>query len=104
MMIKILLAVSGTFMGALLYMVYNLENQKEKLLYELHSCKSQLALQNTIIKQANEEMLVYSSMFYDIQNKYEQELKKQKASIANVKTCQDGMVYLKDMLSNLKGL
>ena len=62
----------------------------------------QIDKQNSSIKLANEKLRGYELKMSIIETKYQNARKDLKAKINKVKTCEDAMTYLDDMLKGIK--
>lgn len=106
--IAIITALVSAIIGLLIYSnslsnkLENIEKEKITLQNELSSCQSALSLQNTITTAKNNELSTYSETIKSIQEKYNKQSSDLDEALADVKTCEQGMNYLKAMLKKLK--
>ena len=70
----------------------------------LTNCEATARVQNAAVKAANESLANYESKISDIQQQFNAKSKDLNAALKSVKTCEQGMNYLKTMLNELKGL
>lgn len=68
--------------------------------YEL--AKEHIKQQNDSINAAHEQLISYEANITAIQESADKQLKSLQNRIKNVKTCEDGMNYLKDTLNRFK--
>lgn len=70
----------------------------------LTNCEATARVQNAAVKAANESLVNYESKISEIQQQFNAKSKELDKSLKSVKTCEQGMNYLKAMLNELKGL
>ena len=103
-------ALIATILGLFIYVVSlksdisDLNEVRISLQKELASCQSAIDLQNEITLSKNAELNSYSDKINEIQARFNAKSKELDKALGNVKTCEDGMNYLKTMLNTLKGL
>lgn len=101
-------ALLSAIIGLLIYSnslsnkLETLEKDKIALQNELSSCQSALSLQNTITTAKNSELSTYTETIKTIQEKYNKQSADLDEALSDVKTCEQGMNYLKAMLKKLK--
>lgn len=99
-----LLIAAGVYVVGLQHNIKSLEGMNSTLKTQLETCKAQQNLQNIALINANDSLKVYSQDLQKIRNDYEGKAKELKMSLNSVKTCQEGIKYLENMLNELKGL
>ena len=99
-----LLIAAGVYVVGLQHSIKSLESMNSTLKTQLETCKAQQNLQNVALINANDSLKAYSQDLQKIRNDYESKAKELKTSLNSVKTCQEGMKYLENMLNELKGL
>ena len=99
-----LLIAAGIYVIGLQHSLTSLEAMNSTLQTQLETCKAQQSLQNIAITNANEMLKSYDSDLQKVRVEYENKAKELKKSLNSVKTCNEGMKYLENMLNELKGL
>lgn len=69
---------------------------------ELNKCQSALSVQNSLVVVKNAELTQYSDLVSQLQANYNTKQNELNNSLKSVKTCEQGMAYLKTMLQGLK--
>ena len=70
----------------------------------LTNCEATARVQNAAVKAANESLVNYEGKISEIQKQFNTKSKELNNSLKSVKTCEQGMNYLKTMLNELKRL
>ncbi len=70
----------------------------------LTNCEASLRVQNSAVKAANESLVNYEGKISEIQQNFNAKSKELDKALKSIKTCEQGMNYLKTMLNELKGL
>lgn len=76
------------------------ENKTIEVQYEL--IKTHLLNQNEAISRANEKIKGYQKDIDTLRKEYDLKLSAYQKQIKSIKTCEDGLNYLKNMLEGLK--
>ena len=99
-----LLIAAGVYVVGLQRSIESLKSMNSTLKTQFEICKAQQNLQNIALINANDSLKAYSQDLQKVRAEFESKAKELKTSLNSVKTCQEGMKYLENMLNELKGL
>lgn len=108
---KYVIAILSAFLFASIAAVFSLMESKRVLNAELGEAKANYELvkthiesQNKEIERANETLKLYQGKIGELQKEYDTKIAIFQKQMKNIKTCEDGFNYLKNMLDDLKGI
>lgn len=108
---KYIIAILSAFLFVSLAAVFSLTQSKKILTAELDAAnanyeliKTHIEHQNAEIDKANETLKLYKGKIGELQKEYDTKIAIFQKQIKNIKTCEDGFNYLKNMLDDLKGI
>lgn len=104
---KYLISILAAFLVVLAAATYSLYETKRVLNAQLNEAnakyeliKSHIDSQNEAVQKANEQLQGYETKIMELELDYQIKIKNFQKEIANVKTCEDGMKYLKKLLES----
>ena len=99
-----LLIAAGVYIVGIQRSIESLNGINSTLKTQLETCKAQQNLQNIALINTNYSLKAYSQDLQKVRAEFESKAKELKTNLNSVKTCQEGMKYLENMLNELKGL
>lgn len=106
---KYIIAILSAFLVVSLTTTYSVLEKKRFLNAELNEAranyeliKTHLDFQNTEIQRAGETLKHYKDKIGELQKEYDLKLMGFQKQIKNIQTCEQGLIYLKKMLDELK--
>lgn len=106
---KYIISILAAFLVVISAVTYSLYETKRVLNAQLNEAnikyeliKAHIDSQNEAITKANEQLKGYETKIMELELDYKIKLQGFQKEIANVKNCEDGLKYLKNMLESLK--
>lgn len=108
---KYIIAILSAFLVVSLATTYSVLGKKRILNAELNEAranyeliKAHLEFQNNKIEKAGETLKHYQGKISELQKEYDLKLVGFQKQVKNIQTCEQGLIYLKKMLDDLKAV
>lgn len=100
-LICLLIASLGAF-GFIYYQLNNTREEKQLLAVENELLRQNLSMQNEKILSLNKSLEDYNTTIENNRKKYERNLNKAQKQLKEVKSCDDGIKFLKNVLEDIQ--